>query len=83
MWKFWVLALSTILALSSCGWSKSVEEQVNAIIKDKQEQVDKLTKKEARLKKQKSDLEQDIKTIQLEKAQAERELREAQRLRNR
>lgn len=70
---FWVtLSLMGILSLSSC-WNKSVDEKVLDIIEDKQEQVDDLSQKEAKLIKE-------IKEVRIEKTQAEEELKKAKRL---
>lgn len=72
-WALFTLSLITALSLSSCGWDKSVDAEVSDIIKDRQEQVDKLSKKEAKLQKE-------LNKIRLEKNDATEELKKAEKL---
>jgi outer membrane murein-binding lipoprotein Lpp len=65
-----LVGLMALWGLTSSCCDKTVEEQVNDIVKDKQEQVDKLAKKEAKL-------EQELDKVRADKKFAEKELRDA------
>ena len=65
-----LVGLMALWGLTSSCCDKTVEEQVNDIVKDKQEQVDKLNKKEAKL-------EQELDKVRADKKFAEKELRDA------
>ena len=72
-WLVFTLALVSVLSLPSCGSDKSVDQKVLDIIQDKQEQVDKLSKKE-------SNLVLELQEVRSKKNKAERVLSKANRL---